>query len=119
MYDIPETQEFSGLLGKELQQVCIGNNEVIFNFDSDFSLCVMGPFEHIKSGSEVFDYTDLLTKPSSLPSLLNSSIFEVKKENNDYLLLCFQNNEKLRLINDTDQYECFSLNIDGNIILVV
>jgi hypothetical protein len=118
MYGIPRTDRLAGLLGTDLIQVCIGSHHVILRFDERAAISVECSFDHILKNQETYHYEDLWKQPSTLTTLLGSSVTKVETPERRTLRLYFSNGEAIDLFEDSDQYECFRIQIGEDEIVV-
>lgn len=118
MFGVPKKERLTGLVGKELVQVCISSHQVILKFDEDAQINVESSFQHMTENKDVRRYDDFWKQDSSLTSLLSSSVIRVENVNDRRLCLHFSNGEAICLSDDSDEYESFHISIEGEVIVV-
>ena len=117
MYRMPKKERLNSLLSKELIQVCIGCNEVIFHFEDNCSIMVSSCIRHITKENE-FLYEKLWIGEIHLNTLLGSKILETAILDDKSLAVHFSNGSSIVLFDDDDNYEAIKFDIDGDIIIV-
>ena len=119
MYGIDQTQSFDFMKKKELEQVCIGQYQVILHFTDDLSIsadCLMrlsGP-----DGTSVDIYGDNCSLSRNTTCLLGSSIVSVNSVDKEELSILFSNDYTLSIIDSNKKYESFSIVINDDWIIV-
>lgn len=118
MYELPRSEEFSFLLGKELIQVCYGKFQTQLHFSDAVSVSIETNVEH-KRGDEILGASQEREQTvTSLIMLLGVSVNHVAIEQNNVLMLSFSNDQTLRVIADGSPYESFSVTAPGHSIVV-
>jgi hypothetical protein len=98
------------LRGAEIAQICLGTSDIQFNFHPQGNISVWGRCELLDSAGEVIDVWNG-TRPGifRFPELLMSQVSEISIESSRSLILTFENGQALRVVDDSDQYESFSV----------
>ena len=101
MYGVPQASDLSFLLQKELQQVCIGQHEIILHFCPDTSITLQCDYDVVSNHGSGPD-----EKVKLLVGLLGDRIVKVETEGRKTIVLHFSG--KRLLIHDNDaNYESF------------
>ena len=120
MYKFPDITQLSGLVHKRISQICIGENELILNFDGDSRLTVFSTFGVSNCGQEIQWFDSFVSGSNHVMSLLGQSISSLKidADSNARMQVGFANGSVLHLTDEFDSYESLLINIDGRIIVV-
>ena len=106
MHPFPQAAELTFLNGMELVQICIGQWQIQFIFDS-VHIAVEGALEHIGEDGTIRHHNteDSRFSPIFLHHLIGQKIGGVEIEPFQ-LTLTFDGGEKLRILSDEGPYEC-------------
>lgn len=106
MHRFPDASELQFLLGNELEQICLGQWQIQFNFDFA-RVCVEGELEHLdRTGTVRRHNTDEdRLAPVLLHHLFGQKISKVEVER-FCLTLAFNGGDTLRIFSDEGAYEC-------------
>ena len=108
MYGLSKNVDLSFLSGVELQQVCIGRNEVILNFDQDVRITVLSSLAvSCERGTPPTRYDDVVIGGSMVLPLLHDAVSEAEATDEGGLLLAFASGGTIIVFDDSDQYESF------------
>jgi hypothetical protein len=109
VYGVPDSGEWSFLVGREVLQVCIGLHQVSLRFDGQVSMNLECKFDHRRA-------TDTLQLPSAFPqkaaglvSLLGSKVTKAISKAAKILEIRFANKETLKLYDSNEIYESFQV----------
>jgi hypothetical protein len=125
MYKVALDEDWSFLLGKQLEQVCIGSYNVQLHFNHHAAISIQGDDS---AGKYFFHKTAARSSPTvgkiaeiavSLISLLGASVLKVTAENSTTLALYFSNLEELRIYDTSDSFESFTVDGGPNGLIVV
>lgn len=119
MYELPPVEQLEFFVGRVLQQVCVGENEVILHFDADVSLTIEGAVS-VGPLREKISSTDRprIVAPKLL-RLLGRAVSAVDVQDRSTLVLEFAGEDKV-LISDSNgpSYESYQIR-HGNVLHVV
>jgi hypothetical protein len=119
LYGIPKDTDLSFLIGREVEQVCIGVFQVQFHFDQDVSIFVTGSFRYIDESGSAYEW---LPKNHNLAArtanLLGLFVTDLTAEPSGTLTLAFSNAAKLIIFDDSKQYESYEIRKPGLTIVV-
>ena len=119
MYGVPADVDWSFLYSKELEQVCIGSFDVQLRFFGDVGISIYGGFDHLgPDGSPLSDRPDLPDRATTLVSLLKCRVTDARPDGGKTLALRFSNGESLRIHDDDEHYETFTVSSAGPLIVV-
>ncbi len=107
MNPLPPDTNLDFLLSQTLLQVCIGENEVILNFDGSTSITIECDF-HIrgaKGKEEAFE--DPRTAASALVQLISEKVVKFANQSNGTLTLWFTGGKMLALHDTYEMYESY------------
>lgn len=108
MYRLSNNVDLSFLYGVELQQVCIGENEVILNFDRDIRITILSSFAVAsKRDTPITTYHEAAKGGSAILSLLHLCVSKAEATDTGGLLLEFNSGASVNIFDDSDQYESF------------
>ncbi len=117
MYRLPENIDLSFLLQKELEQICFGLHQVIFNFNGNISISVESKMRCVTETSQVL-IDRYSAEASLLCSLLGYSIIQTKGQEDGTLSLIFSNNIILNIYDDNLSYESYIIRNESKTIIV-
>ena len=118
MYRFGEPSELNALVGCDVVQVCLGAFETQLLF-LNASLSMEGHYVHeVRSENRTNDQPRSSSGPNELHRLVGKSITDVRVISPESAELLFSNGDILRLIDDSDEYESFVLNMGGKTIVV-
>jgi len=115
MNGLPKDINLNPLIGAELLQVCVGRFQYILNFDLDISISTECRCWFITEQGEKLVISDNVENASIVCSLINHSVTYAGIDSYGGLLLKFSNHATLHILNDTENYEAFQLNIKGSL----
>ena len=123
MYRVPPDLDLSAFVGATLNQVALGPHDLQLHFDraspagAVAQASIWGRFELYDPGGAVLEAgqaSDLRTK--RLPDLLGTAVVDACTDPPLAVVFTFATGHRLRLVDDTDQYECFALEPGGVIV---
>jgi hypothetical protein len=113
MYGLKPTDidRLSQLRGKEITQICIGPHDLQFNFHPKGNVSVWGRCELLNATGDVLDAweDDTHSGVFRFPEILKVSVSEVAIDSPKSFVLKFANGLGLRLVDNSEQYESFSV----------
>jgi hypothetical protein len=118
MYRIRADEDFSYLINSEIIQVCLGQNEAILNFDDGgLRITILARFEVTVDGTE-YVFEESLLGAGILVALTHDPIAQVEVVNDTTLCILLASGNQLRLFDDSEQYESFTIEHDATIYVV-
>jgi hypothetical protein len=111
MYGVPTNLDLAFLHNGELIQVCIGQYQLQFHFHPVGSISVEGGWELLdKTGQRIDGHCEQPERPPyQLHRLLGHKIVESEVSAPDWFALTFEGGLVLRVFDDSQQYESFSI----------
>ncbi len=117
MHKIPEDFNFHVIKGKTIDQVAFGSNVITLYFDGGY-IQIEGNFEYTDSERTVtFEEIYPISHDFGLLQLLDTAIIDIMTTTRETLILTFNNGHRL-ILQGVDQYESFSVCVDGKTIIV-
>jgi hypothetical protein len=106
--DLPHLQT---LEGKELIQIRVGRHDLQFHFHPEANIAVQGRCELLDENDRIVDEwgNDQQSETFRFFELLAQSVTKVEIDSPKSFIALFQNRFKLRFIDDSDNYESFSV----------
>lgn len=117
MYGLPANADLRFLLGKELQQVCVGQHEIILHFFPEASITIQSDFEVIPNARGAGD-DKRLSDVIALVKLIGGKIKNVECAGPNTLVVGFSSNVKLLLHDNDPNYESFVISAPDQCIVV-
>ena len=121
MYGVPNDLPLQRFVGEALNQICLGQQGIHFNFEKAGSICVdFGKWQiHDASGTVVDESIEGL--PSTryhyrINVILGSEVTKFEIDAPRSFTLIFSSGYRLTVYDDSEQYESFSIEPDGIII---
>jgi hypothetical protein len=115
VYGVPSDLELSFLHGSVLIQLCLGQFQVQLHFQPVGSISVEGEWELLDpNGVRIDNALDWPRPPFQLHRLLGCRVIASEVQAPRWFSLRFESGEVLRIFDDSEQYESFSIQ-PGNI----
>jgi hypothetical protein len=118
MYGLPANFNAELFQGKTLLQVCIGAHELILNFDEGLSVTITSSVEFKRSDGSSQYCDDFCASASTVSSLVNKKVITAEAEAPRALKLKFENGEGLSIVDDSKEFESYTINYRGKTIVV-
>lgn len=118
MYGVPADLDLAFLHGAELIQVCLGQYQVQFHFEPAGSISVEGGWELRDAAGAVIDgrHDGPDRPPYQVHRLLGQRVAGSEVSAPDWFALRFAGGNVLRVFDDSEQHESFSIQ-PGNIVV--
>jgi hypothetical protein len=117
VHGIPAGADFSPLLNKSLEQVCIGLHEAIFRFEDEMLLSISCSFE-LTVGDQSWRGKEYVAAATAFSHLLGVAINNVKIMSSKQLCLEFGNGAVLVINDSEDHYESFHVQMADKFVAV-
>jgi hypothetical protein len=118
MYGIDPTMDWSFFLGKRLESVGVGLYAIRLGFDGEVSVSITGSFQY-GANAPVSAQNGLPDGAVPLLKLLGHSVSSASVVNARSLLLAFDDEQTLRLIDDNEGYESLEIYASGHDCIVI
>jgi hypothetical protein len=116
VYSIPPNPDLSGIIGSPLIQICLGEHDLQFHFDSGSWMGSQATVQHSKNEVMLGSWGAKGLTSTSLNSLLGKSPMQWAVPNPKRLELHFENDQVLAFLDDSDQFESFQIYKFGEIM---
>lgn len=118
MHGLPTNVDLSFLYGVTLLQICIGENEVILNFDQEVSIMVASNLRLTPPQGEAFEVEDAREAGASLLPLLGRSVTDVLGTSDGTLSLTWDVGHLVEILDTWKEFESYTVR-HGQSLLVV
>jgi hypothetical protein len=118
MHGLPENIDLDFFSGLAILQVCIGENELILNFESDVSILVMSELEFCSPNAVAHRSSDFREMAGFLCSLIGLKAVSATPQGRRAMQLLFDGGKSLTLHDDSENYESFVIT-RGKLLIVV
>jgi len=113
MYGLSADYNVSAFNKKELSLLCFSANTIDLTFDCDVSITIIGSFIHNYDKSAIAEKQDIPVTSSSLMCLIGKVVKFAERANDGGLVLHFDNSHILTILDDSREYESYSVCIGG------
>jgi len=118
MYGIPTDVDLSFFSNATLQQVCIGENEVILHFDSDIMVMVTSTICVTSADGLQTAFTDAKAGGATLLNLLGNAVRVAMAGTDGTLKLTWKGGDILEILDTWKEFESYTVR-HGESLLVV
>ena len=118
MFGLPVGVDLTFLLGAALIQVCIGENEVVLNFDSDVSIMCASTVRYTRVGGAAESLDDARDAGKVLVELLSAVIEGASGSTDGTLLLRWSSGGQVELLDSWKEYESYTVRHGETMIVV-
>ena len=113
MYSIPSNPDLNGVIGSPLVQICFGEHDLQFHFDSGAWIGSQSSVEHSEGGVLLTSWGENGIVGAAFQSLLGKAANAFAVPNEKKLELHFENGQILALLDDSEQFESFQVYQQG------
>jgi hypothetical protein len=120
MYGLSQDVDLKFLNARQVEQVRIGEDEVIFVFDEDVTITAYSQFG-FSDGQKEWTWKpepDAAQIAARTVSLLGSTIESFVGQENGTLSLAFSNGQRLTFLDSSKEYESYDITRAGSTIMV-
>lgn len=117
MYGLGKNEDLQMIAGSVLTQVCVGENEVILNFDKPVSITLLTDFSVSSNGGERVRHEDMRHGACSLLGLIGNEVKRVEVTDEGGLLI-WLGIDTLELFDTSKEYESIWIKIGDRQIIV-
>jgi hypothetical protein len=110
MYGLPADIDLTSFTGVRLQQVCIGANEAILNFENSISLNMSSDFR-LESAEYDALYRDHVKGSCALAALVDGVVTGVSYTSGGTLTIRFDADRVLEVYDSSHEYESYQLHL--------
>lgn len=118
MYGLPVNFDAAVFVGKKLGLICYSTNTINFSFEGDVSITLMGSFIYRHSPYEIVIKQSLPVSSSDLMCLIGRVVCSSEGREDGTLALHFDNGHILMFLDDSQEYEAYSIRIGKRSIIV-
>ena len=115
MHRIPENTDLSPLIGKNVEQVCIGAHEVIINLEDDLYITVEGGFAF--GHEEPSEDPDFRRAANAFAALVGHTITGAKVLRDEAVAFNFSGGTTLTIFDDSDHGESFQIKLPDRLVV--
>lgn len=115
MHGIPKNTDLTPIIGKIVEQVCIGTHEVILNLEDDLYITIEGGFsfgDEVPSENPNFPHS-----ANAFAELLGSEITYAKVLSTNKVAFIFSSTKVLTIYDDSDTGESFLIKLPDRLIV--
>ena len=113
MYRIPKNLDLSKAIGQFTTQICVGKFDIQFNL-GDVHFAVQSPILLTKNGDTIAKWSGEDWPEKGFLEIFNVNVSKVLIPDDKTIIILFENNIEMHLIDDSDQYECMQISINGD-----
>ena len=118
MYGLQEDFDTTVFVGRELIQICFSANTINFAFSDDISITLASSFVYSNASNDVSRKQAVPVSSSSLMHLIGHRIDAATASSDGTLGLVFDDGHNLALLDDSKDYESYSIRIGDKEIIV-
>ncbi len=112
MYRFPTELDLSDVVGQCTTQLRVGEFDLQFTI-GPVHFAVQSPVELFSDGSLIGRWTEGHWPSESFLEILNEAVTEYAVPNDRLLVVKFRNGIEMHLVDDSDQYECMNIMVEG------
>jgi hypothetical protein len=115
MYGVPADLPIQPFVGRELNQICLGRFQTQLHFSGTGSISVEGRWELRDGAGDIVDRAEEHETRESyrIHRLIDAAVARFSIDAPRSFTLFFDNGLALTVFDDSEQYESFSINVDG------
>lgn len=117
MQGLPKDVNLDPLIGAQLEQVCVGENDYILHFDQGVRISVESESVHERPDVDSVLISDNRTSAGTLCLLLGTKIVSANVREDGGLKIGFSDSSSLDILNDSRVYESFAIQIGRNLLV--
>jgi len=118
MYRLPLDADLSFLVGADLLQVCVGENEIILNFERGRKITLLAEFSVVDKEGSLTTYEDAKGGATALLPLLGDKVCRAVPTQDGGLSLEFKSGQGVQVPDRSDEFESFWIT-DGHHQIIV
>ena len=117
MYRISKDIDLSKLIGAFTTQICIGAYDLQFDFGT-VHFQVESAVEIVKEGVVVDAWQGGSWPKELFQEILNVPVKSVSMPDDKRIILKFENDLEMHLMDDSDQFECMKITVEGEVWII-
>lgn len=118
MYGLPTEFDASVFVGKQLQLICFSENTISFSFDENVMLTILGSYVFQEGTNALIQKHRVPVMSSNLMCLVGKIISHAEGRADGSLKLEFDTAHVLTLIDDSKEFEAYTIRIGNKEIMV-
>ena len=118
MYRLPPDLDLSFFVGCEIQQVCVGANELILNLHPAVSITVTSRIGFTCKLEALDSYESMPAAGTAAIAFLHDTVDSAAGDEEGTLTLAFRSGRKVHFYDDSEQYESYAINHGTRVIVV-
>ena len=118
MYGLPKDVDLAFFLGTKLLQVCVGENEVIANFDPAVSVMIASAVRLHPAGDVLRTLEDSRVIGSALIPLVGSAVHDASAMPDGTLHLAWENGTIVEILDSWAEFESYTIRNGDDLIVV-
>ncbi|MBL1180479.1 MAG: hypothetical protein HND27_05170 [Bacteroidetes bacterium] len=117
MHGLPKNTDLNFLIGQDLIQVCIGENDLLLNFSENCTIEILSTCKLVQ-GKKILKIESYPVSASLLCSLIGSKVVSYEISDQGALMLSLNNDAFLTIYDDSDNYESYIIKYSDKEIVV-
>lgn len=117
MYRIPSDLDLSPVVGEFTTQVRVGAFDLQFTFGA-VNFLAQSPVQLLPDGTIVSEWGGGRWPDPGLYDILNTNVSRCEIVSDRHIEIGFENGLTMRLVDDSDQYECLHIRIDEHLWVI-
>jgi hypothetical protein len=110
MYRFAKDLDLSILIGRDLNQICVGRHDIQFRFSPDVSISLQSRATVLHDGKIAATWVeDKGWSSTGYHKLLNQTVISARVESESMLEIVLSDHWQLQLFDESDQYESMTL----------
>jgi hypothetical protein len=118
MYGLPTGLDLSFFVQKRLIQVCVGECDIIFNFDYSLSLTLTSSFGCQCPAGGFHQYESFIRGSGDVMKFLNKAVISAEDHSGGTLRLNFEGGGFIECYDDSEHYESYVIHVGDRVIVV-
>lgn len=118
MYGLPKDFDVAVLVERKLDLLCFTANTISFTFDGNAQITIMGAFIYRQNDHEIADKQIVPLSTSNLMGLIGKKVCRAASCQDGTLTLHFDNRHILTILDDSQQYESYTIRLGDKDIIV-
>ena len=113
MYRIPSDLDLSEIVGESTTQICVGQFDLQFTF-GPVSFAIMSQVNLKREGELIGIWEEKKWPDAAFYEVMNVNVSKYEIPNDRQIIIYLENGIEIHLSDDSDQYECMLIQIEGD-----
>lgn len=118
MHGLPRQIDLDFFLGRSIIQVCVGENDLVLNFDNNLIVSISSRVGFTGSDSDWHEYIDFRLAAPGLFAFLNKAVGSWEGSEDGTLKLRFEGDSLLAIYDDSSQFSSYIIKFGSQVIVV-